>query len=301
MNSTAALPPLDIKIFVKAASGRFGRATLKENRRTDREGYLVGHRLHLEVVEFGLKDKPQAWAHLPAAADSRWISGKPYPGRPHDAPADGSVELREGQDVFVIGRMRDKPEMNWWALETATHKSLPFPGFCGGPMTRYENVIAWMPLERITSELVPFPQDFLEAPTPLEAEVRRRLQAQAVQSEALKLAIINDGTLFLQHFQALAVGERIRAAHGKLCSVNDWIAAVTAAKQGVPLRESPRAAALYNWCYSIVLVFARKNPDAFEADMEFGSIYEACKLATCDILAHYADSFADAERSAMPA
>lgn len=234
-----------------------------EHRQKDRLGRCVG-RPYYFTAGFGMEVRPVAWAPLPSIFDERWIVGKP--------------DTHSRKRVLVLGHYADKPLHGYIAADIC--EPLAFPGILGGPMHRFDGVVAWMPWD------VAFGSGFTDVPSwvnigPSSAETWEALKRRWIDnvSGILMVEALNDSEFHSLYSEKLVSGDVVAFGRYKKVTIEDFI------------RYNSRGEALYK---HITAEFRRRimTPEFTEwREMPESSIDKVTKDVAMKYLQQCADEF----------
>lgn len=284
MPMTERLPEVGQRVLLRQHGSVYVEGELKENKARTPEGDCLGSPLYLTSEWCSFEREATEWCPMPMpVSDPRWKPGRPVPDFDDDMPS-------EGESVLTYGRMRDAPDTFWVSLTTATSKKLPFPGFAGGPMVRYEGVLGWMRASEAMDTPLAIPRQILEGESWLEAEKKMKQRLERELAEHIALAIINEHALYQRHFVPLM--------NGQVLTVNRFKVHFTDYRAPSPRDPVDRKHLVALWCADIVRQWMTANPNLWDGEglSHHERFQHVPYIAACGVLEHYSDELDDYER-----
>lgn len=258
------------------------KGELELNTARDEDGYLIGFPFRASC-DFYNRTKAVAWLPIPEIGGAWWHPGRPTVQKPYRALPGDWPYAREGEEILIYGRMQNRPGY-WISLEPATRDPLPFPGFMGGPMERYEGVLGWLKVSDLMPMRVELPPVMLQAPCYMQVVKARDAAWVRDQGWNLALCVINHAPLYKSYFEPLVDKKPLKFGNWKIKLV-DW----------TPGNNRRRIIA--NWCHEIIRRFAWSKESMWVPEDERPSrsmIERAVRASVEHVLDHYYSAMQDA-------
>lgn len=264
------MPTIGTKVLFFTQARSYQTGFFSVNTRRTADGQLLGAPIQIEMPVIG---KAMDWAPIPDPLHPMWHKGTPNPG---------CSKAMEGQAVLVLCGKHVY-------VDRATVKPLPFPGFAGGPMTRYEGVSQWLALDAwFSAKGKEIPVDIRDGETVVDAEMRLRREWVDREAPKVVLGIMNDGEVYQRHFSKLIAGQKVRR-HRCLVGLDHWIGT---AKKELPrtMFYVDRSSLIYDYVYGTVLNWIVANPDSYDAEnSRYERDYDLAKRVASDVMHQLAE------------